>query len=239
MKKIITLAFAILTTGVITAQCTEVATGFGNNTNIPIYNIEGDVSITLNTDNSLTLDLGDNFMTAAGPDIRAFLVNSNGIPDNQLVSTQIGNLENIQFGLVGNLSGVNQNGAKSFTIDVPEDLELENFDKIFFYCLQFDQFWDFGTITPFDPSDCNILNVDTIVTNAFTMTPNPAKDVISINGIETNDAEIRIFDALGNVVFTDTATRNNNYDLSNFTSGIYLVTVISGETQTTQKLVIE
>ncbi len=239
MKKIITLTIAIVLTTVLQAQCIETVSGFGNNTNIASYNIQGDVDVSLSENgDTITLDLGENFMTASGPDIRAFFVNSGGLSDVQLTNTLIGDLENLQFGLVGS-STTNQNGAKSFTIDIPNDLVIENFDKIFFYCLQFDQFWDFGTFTPFSSANCSILNLDTISLNSFSIAPNPAQDVISIQGIETNDSEIRIFSATGKQIYQNVSSQNNRIDVSNLTAGLYLVSVTQQGNQTTQKLIIE
>jgi hypothetical protein len=239
MKKLITLLFTTLLTSLSYAQCIEVAGGFGNNTNIPMYNIEGDVIITLNTSATISLDLGANFMTAAGPDIRAFLVNSNGLTDVQLVNTQIGNLENLQFGLVGDLNGTNQNGAKSFTIDIPIGTQIENFDKIFFYCLQFDQFWDFGTITPFNPTNCALLETEDFQEISFAISPNPASTQISISGVNLNNSEIRIFDILGKQVYQNRVIANKILDISALNSGVYLISVLQEGIQTTKKLVVK
>lgn len=240
MKKITTLLLVVFFATLAHAQCTEIATGFGNNTSIPSYNIEGDVSVTLNPGGTtLTLDLGANFMTAAGPDIRAFFVNSDGLTDAQLVNTEIGDLENLQFGLVGDFNGTSQNGAKSFTIDIPAGTQIENFDKIFFYCLQFDQFWDFGTITPFSNVTCDILNTASFQENSFTISPNPATTQISISGVNTNASEIRIFDVLGKQVYQNTITEDANINIADLNSGVYLVSIIQEGTQTTKRLVVQ
>ena len=77
MKKIVLfllIAFSIIN---INGQCTADLSGFGNNPDTASYNVTGDVSITLNTNNTITLNLASNFSTAAGPDVRAYLVESN------------------------------------------------------------------------------------------------------------------------------------------------------------------
>ena len=66
------------------AQCTQNAFGFGNSTNVPSYDVSGNVSVTLNTNNTVTLNLASNFMTANGPDVRAYLVKSNGASNTTL-----------------------------------------------------------------------------------------------------------------------------------------------------------
>lgn len=240
MKNLFTLLLITLASTVAIAQCAETAGGFGNNTDIPSYNVEGDVIITLNEDGeTITLDLGSNFMTAAGPDIRAFFVNSDGLSDEELVDTQIANLDNIQFGLVGDLEGTNQNGAKSFTIDIPSGTVIENFDKIFFYCLEFNQFWDFGTITPFSAASCSILGLDDSGPLQFSMTPNPSSGKLSISGIVLNESEISIFNTLGTKVYQADLATSSTINISNLTSGIYLVSVASEGKKAVRKLIIE
>jgi len=159
------------------AQCTENVSGFGNNTSIPSYNISGDVNLVLNISGTVTLDLGSNFSTASGPDIRAYLVKSNGLSDAVLKNTLIGNLDHIEFGLVGSLPGfgnpvVPVNGAKSFTISIPNGDNIEEYDKVFFYCLLFDQFWDLGTFTSFSETTCSVLNIDDTTLENFSVFPN-------------------------------------------------------------------
>jgi hypothetical protein len=222
------------------AQCEQEVTDFGNNVNIPQYNISGDVDVTLNADNTISLDLGSNFATAAGPDIRAFLVNSNGLSDTALRNSLISELENIEFGLVGCTScGLSQNGAKSFTVAIPNTVDIEDFDKVFFYCLQFDQFWDFGTHTSFSDSNCSILNIEDIALNTISLYPNPAKDAITLKGKTNQEAEIYIYNVLGELVTEKTQNFNSIIDISELESGLYLVQISFEGNQTTKRLIIE
>lgn len=221
-----------------TAQCVETATQFGNNTNIPMYNISGEVVVTLNPGgDDISLDLGADFMTAAGPDIRAFLVNSNGLSDTQLTNTPIANLENFEFGLVGS-GTTNQNGAKSFTVPVPTGVDLGNYDKIFFYCLLFDQFWDFGTINPFTPGSCAILSIESNALETVALYPNPASEVINISGRTNEIEEIRIFDGLGKQVFLRKGNTTDNINVSNLDTGLYFVALTANNQTTTKKIII-
>lgn len=208
----------------IQAQCDQSVIDFGNNNSIPAYNIDGDVTIILNEDRSLTLNLGSNFMTAAGPDIRAFMVNSNGASTQTLSSSTIDNFENIEFGLVGSGS-VNQNGAKTFTIELPTDVNLEDFDKVFFYCLQFDQFWDFGSFDSFSDANCSFLNVESIGLDTIGIFPNPATGQISLTRI-TDEIQLTIHALTGELVQQQQLTNSSNrVDTSSFSSGFYLVTL--------------
>ena len=73
MKKSIFLLF--ITFGLVQftyAQCTVNTSGFGNNTNVPMYNVQGSVEVVLNSNNTVTVNLKSNFSTAAGPDVRFF-----------------------------------------------------------------------------------------------------------------------------------------------------------------------
>ncbi len=92
MQKILLFIVSLITSFLGYSQCTTSASNFGNNTNTPSYNVSGDVSVTLNADNTVTLDLGANFQTADGPDIRAYLVNSNGLSNTQLQGTKIADI---------------------------------------------------------------------------------------------------------------------------------------------------
>lgn len=238
MKNFTTLLFLFISISYINAQCLQVAGDFGNNLNVPMYNIEGDVTITLNTDNTITLDLGANFMTAAGPDIRAFLVNPGILTDAQLVNTPIGSLENFQFGLVGS-DTVNQNGAKSFTVPVPNGIDISQYNKIFFYCLQFDQFWDFGTFEAFSDTNCGILSVEDQLLESITFSPNPAQEIITINNPQLAPVSISIFNTLGqkSVALRDVQNTSQTLDISSLSSGLYIIEMTLGAQRTMQKLI--
>ncbi len=238
MKNLLLLFTLSLLSYASTAQCVEAANEFGNNTNIPMYNVTGEVLVTLNPGgNDITLDLGADFMTAAGPDIRAFLVNSNGLSDTQLANTPISNLENFEFGLVGS-GTTNQNGAKSFTVPVPTAIDLGNYDKVFFYCLLFNQFWDFGSITPFTPANCSILNLESNELETAALYPNPAREVINISVSTIEIEEIRIFDGLGKQVFQQKGNTSESINVSNLDNGLYFVTLKANNLSVTKKLVI-
>lgn len=234
---IVCLAFGMLQ---MNAQCVEMATQFGNNTNVPMYNIAGDVSVTLNTDNTVTLDLGSNFMTAAGPDIRAYLVNANGLSDSALAGSLISNLDSVEFGLVGAIGSVNQNGAKSFTIALPNGASISDYDTIFFYCLQFNQFWDFGKFTAFTAATCSLLSIEeTNLRESVTIYPNPATDSFEISNDTPNALFVNIYDVLGNTIITSKTSRlkKQSFSLANLNSGVYLVELISDNQKLVKKLI--
>ena len=239
MKKITLTLILVLFAQLAIAQCDAPVSDFGNNAVIPMYNITGSVDLTLNDDNTVTLELGANFMTAAGPDIRAFLVKSNGLSDAQLANTQIGNLENLQFGLVGS-DTVNQNGAKTFTIVIPDGETIEEFDKVFFYCLQFDQFWDFGTFESFSNANCDLLSLDAAILSTLTVWPNPTSERVQVSATTNEPIRINVYSSEGLLVQSLTTSRQNeSIDVSRLATGLYFVEMIitSGGTKTERLLV--
>lgn len=221
------------------AQCVETVDGFNNNTSVPMYNISGDVSVTVNLDNTVTLDLADNFMTAEGPDIRAYFVKSNGASDTTLKNTLIANLDNIEFGIVGdNTTPIN--GAKSFTISIPTNDNIEDYDKIFFYCLTFNQFWDLGTFTSFNTTNCALLSVDeNELLNNVSFYPNPTNNQIEISNPKQLTLDINLYNVLGKKVLeaNTVSLRNQTINLSSLNSGVYLVEIKAEGKSTTKKLI--
>lgn len=225
------------------AQCEENATSFGNNRAIPAYNVTGDVVIKLKPiDQTITLDLGDNFMTGSGPDVRAFLVNSDGLSNEDLTKTKINELENIFLGLVDNDSNnqTNQNGTKSFTVPIPNGVNIENFDKVFFYCLNFDQFWDFGSYPSFSVANCNVLSIEENTLTKTFLYPNPTKDILHISNSINNIAEIRIFDTKGNLMIRkQKIDYNDQMDVSTLAAGLYLVELSSPKQKEVYRLMVQ
>lgn len=233
MKKIL-LTFLFLAITIHTnSQCSENINGFGNNPDDSSYNITGDVSITLNTNNTITLNLASNFSTTPGPDVRAYLVESNGISDAVLATTLIANLNHLEFGLI------QANGQQTFTVAIPEGKDITKFDKVFFYCLEYNHFWDLGTFTSFHPNNCSVLNIQNLLIDKISIFPNPAKNKIHVSNIDVNSIEIRIFNVLGKQVFHQSEISKKGIDVSNFNKGIYIVKIDVDGKSKTQKLVIQ
>jgi len=222
-----------------TSQCAEDVMDFGNNTAIPAYNITGDVMVTLNADGeTITLDLASNFETAPGPDIRVFLVNSEGLSDTELANTLIADLEYFHFGLVGS-DAVNQNGEKSFTVDIPAGVNISDFDTVFFYCQAFDQFWDFGKYISFTEATCSVLSVQNETLAGLTISPNPAVTQTTISNPNNIPLEIQIFNVAGNLIkqVNISATETSKtIDVSSLQSGIYFLEIMAEGKRKVQRL---
>ncbi|WP_299050214.1 DM13 domain-containing protein [uncultured Polaribacter sp.] len=233
MKKILLFTFLSFCFYQINAQCTETASNFGNNSNIPSYNVSGDISVTLNTDDTVTINLGSNFSTASGPDVRVYLVNPEGRSIDQVKNTRIANLTNIEFGLT------NARGAQSFTQAIPDDVSISDYGVVLFYCLEFNAFWDIGTYTAFTSSSCAVLNTENFILDTISFYPNPAKNNLTISNTENINGEIRIYNVLGKQVLQQSNISNQTIDISNLNSGIYMLTINADGRSKTQKLVIE
>lgn len=214
-------------------QCSESLFGFGNNPDNSSYNVSGDVSLTLNANNTITLNLESNFSRSSVPDVRAFLVDSNGISDAVLATTLIANLNHFEIGIT------NASGKQSYTVEIPEGKDITNFDKVFFYCLQYDHFWDLGTFNKFTSSNYSILNIDSLSIDKISIYPNPAENQIQLSNIEGFYVEVRIYNLLGKQVFYQSQISNESIDISSLSKGIYLLKMNTEGKSKTQKLVIQ
>ena len=68
----------------------------------------------------------------------------------------------------------------------------------------------------------DILDVDEVKTEYITVSPNPAKDRITIKGLDPGE-KASIFNATGQLVMTVTADTNKEIEVSNLRAGLYLI----------------
>jgi subtilisin-like proprotein convertase family protein len=79
----------------------------------------------------------------------------------------------------------------------------------------------------------------------FNLYPNPNKGNFNIqfNGTSTNDTKVYVYDLLGrqifNKVYKNESNFNQNIQLNNIQTGIYLLKIIDGDKETVKKIVIE
>jgi len=93
-----------------------------------IYAIEGTAILQSFDNGEITLSLSDDYDTDWGPDVRILLSNSLSLN---------GAIE------IVNLTDINHfNGARTF--DVPSSVDIDDFQFILFFCVQFNQFWASG-----------------------------------------------------------------------------------------------
>jgi len=234
MKKLITLLFfCVFSVLKSNAQCTSNGTSFGNNSSIPMYNVTGMVSVVLNTNNSVTVNLGSNFATAAGPDVRVFLVDRGALTNAQLkVSSNFLARPKIEMGLI------NGNGMATFTKTIPSGMNISNFNTIYFYCQAFNAFWDFGSFVPFTNANCATLSTENFVSNRIKVYPNPSNGTISIDFDQfTEINSLQIYSATGQKVFVlnEVVLANAAIDISSLKTGIYFLELIDKENTTLLK----
>ncbi len=220
------------------AQCIQTAFAFGNNINTPMYNITGGVEVLLNTkQKQVTLNLKDDFRTASGPDVRVYLVNPNLLSDIELAKTKISNLSSIPMGMVSS-NTISPNGAKTFTVTIPDNIDITKYTKVFFYCEAFDVFWDFGTILGFNINTCaSLSSPDFEFNNQLSLYPNPTHNQLHITA--KSDAKIEVITVCnlqGQVVIT---SLDESFDVSHLPKGIYIVKVKTDKGETTTKIVKE
>ena len=98
------------------------------------YAIQGDAILKEFDTGVSTLSLSDDFNTPVGPDVRIFL----GAELSLAGAVEIVNLSSL-----GHFSG-------SLSVDLPEDVGIEDYQYVLFFCVQFQQFWasgEFGETT--------------------------------------------------------------------------------------------
>ncbi len=244
MKTLLLTFIFALTFSFVNAQCTEDASNFGNNNSIRRYNINGGVAVTLNTNNSFTLNFDENFSTAFGPDVRVYLINSENKTTNDLrdisrngsgtlVFNDDSPVDNIQFGLIG------FTGEQSFTADIPQGKNISDYDTVYFFCLQFNQFWDFGSFNSFNSSGCAVLSTESNLLNNVKIYPNPAQNEIQISNVNGVSSELRIFNILGKQVLFKSEIADKTIDISSLNPGVYMVRLIVDGKLKTQRLIIQ
>lgn len=200
------------------------------------YKISGDVTVTFNTNSTVTLNLGSNFSTASGPDVRAYLIDSKGASDNTIRNSSVSDYpanDIIEFGLITVF-----NGASSFTVSIPGSVNILEFDKVYFNCFANNRVWDFGSYTPFVSGTCT-LSIEGNEFSNLSIFPNPANDLVQILSPSDELAQIRIFNTLGHIVYQKEKRLNQDLDVSNLKSGIYILSATSDRKNISKKLVIK
>jgi len=92
------------------------------------YVIQGDGVLREYDDGTLTFTLTSDFSTPYGPDVRILLGNS--------LSTN-NSIELVNLTTINHFNG-------ELVLDVPSDVDIEEFQFVLFFCVQFNQFWASG-----------------------------------------------------------------------------------------------
>jgi Secretion system C-terminal sorting domain/Electron transfer DM13 len=229
MKKILILLGFYST--FLSAQCERTATNFGNNSNSPSYNIRGTVTITLNTNNTITITTGSNFSTAAGGDVRLFLVDRGTLTDEQLKTfVMFDGRPKISFGVTM------PTGAQTYTQTIPAGINVNELDTVYFFCQRFSAFWDFGKIVEFTTANCSVLDNETFETSNTSIYPNPVENQLFVDS--KNITAFKVYNLTGSIVLQEENFKNESIDFSNLNSGLYIVELNENE-RTYRKTVVK
>ena len=91
----------------------------------------------------------------------------------------------------------------------------------------------FAWMSKYDPS----LGVTDFSTERFTLYPNPTTDVLTISALTTIET-ITIYNTLGQLILQQEETGNSvSVDVSELASGLYIVQVGTGHTQSSQQFI--
>ncbi len=221
MKKIFfILIFISLPTNQFYAQCVVPASNFGNKSSVNMYNVLGSVNVTLNSATSVSVTLGSDFSTAAGPDVRIFLVDRGALTNAQLKTPSLFNSQQkIEMGM-------DPASQTIYTKDIPAGINIADFDTVYFYCQAFNQFWDFGSFAPFTATNCApFLAINTVEKSNLNIFPNPVISDLNFDFESSSDNfQIKIYTILGSLSRENLVYKNNKkIDISNLESGIYLI----------------
>ena len=118
-----------------------------------VYNLSGTAIWERFDDGTMTLRLGDDFVTDSGPDVQIFLSND---------STSIAG--GVMIADIGTTDGINHfSGAISF--DVPPTTDINGYQFVVFRCITFAAFWGGGRLNPGDCDGSGEPPPDTMMTS--------------------------------------------------------------------------
>jgi hypothetical protein len=194
------------------------------------YPVTGNSMMQFETNGDKQVIFGPDFATVQGIELRVYVSTTQRLGEggNELEITT----EPLQDDNGGQDTGDPITGMKTF--DLPSDVSLSDFTYVIIQCVQADVLWGRAELGTTSGPDCNILSLNTNNLDAFVVYPNPASQEISIAGIDDSSVGIRIFDLSGRVVYEEIQNTTKNVDISNLTSGNYILS-ISTDTQISTK----
>lgn len=190
----------------------------------PDYTITGVATLEYLLDGTKTLKLNSDFNTSSGPDLDIYLTNA---------STVAASTEKV------NLSALTSpSGAQNYTI--PNSIAINEYDYIVIHCTQYNHHWGHGEFLEATGAACSTLNTETFSINSFEIQPNPAKNFIQISNIDLAEVEIRIFDILGKMVYRQPkGSLQNKISVSEFNTGVYLVSIYKKGQRFSKKIIVQ
>ncbi len=195
-----------------------------------VYPVEGTAVLQFELDGTKQVIFQENFATIQGLELRVFLSTTERLEQGgtELEITT----EPLQDDNGGQDMGDPITGLKIF--ELPEDVELTDFDYIIIQCVQADVLWGRATLGALEGADCSLLNLEDNTIATTTIFPNPTNDIINISS-PTQNIEVALYDTLGKKILEQTGTQT--IDLSNVLPGVYFVQLIEGEKKKTLKII--
>ena len=96
-----------------------------------------------------------------------------------------------------------------------------------------------GCVLVLDNITVDVSSVENIELNGFSLTPNPANDLVSVQ-LDTDDlTDIEVRDLRGKVVYTNQVVKNTNLEVSTWNQGVYFMTIANDLGRSTSRLVIK
>lgn len=86
-----------------------------------------------------------------------------------------------------------------------------------------------------------VLSIEELKSNIqITIYPNPSSDKIFFEWESSNDLLIKIYNAIGQHIFTTKLSKkNNDINVSNFSNGLYFINVTDGNNTFVEKIIVE
>jgi len=213
MKKIITLTFTLFIFS-FSLYAQDVSLQRISDLMPQLYSIQGQAFLEELDDGNLILRLSDDFTTPAGPDVRILLGNGLSLS---------GTVEVVNLSNIGHFNGAN-------TFEVPANVNIEDFDNILFFCVNFQQFWasgSFGDAT--DPSGGSIVCEPSTVSisngnNTANICPtDEVSDLINFNNsLEASSGNYAYLITDENDILQE-VVNNNSYDFEGTSTSVQRV----------------
>jgi hypothetical protein len=134
-------------------------------------------------------------------------------------------LERDSFGTLDGYEYSNENDDCT----IPSDTPSGTYYIIFFadYEEDIDEIDEFNNITYIQITVNNILSIENYnLQKVVTLYPNPTKGLINIKNEKSIIKSFKIYDINGKYIFSKDNTENNSIDISNLSSGVYIIKLL-------------
>ncbi|RZN83005.1 MAG: T9SS type A sorting domain-containing protein [Winogradskyella sp.] len=216
------------------AQCTRSGSFVQSD---PAYSISGDANITFTTSGDKDVIFESNFATVQGADLRVYVSKMDDIKTPGADAIQISSQLINDDGGTGGAGTSPITGMMTFAL--PSTVELADFDYIVIECIVINERWGYVSLGANTGADCASLSIDDNTLSKVSVYPNPSNGNVTLQAQTSENAQISVYNILGNRVYQKSQSLNSEMNLSNLKSGIYLVKIEAEGKQTTKRLIIE